>query len=227
MLHLDETIGRRTFLGSMAASAVGLTAMGLPGKLLADEKMPPPVSNKAEFEGWLKRIKGKHKQVFDAPSTNGGLPLAWARVFIMSNTQFGVPARDITSVLVLRHDAIPFAMNDDLWAKYDFGETFNVKSFLTGQREKTNFLWKPKQEPPLPRMSLDKLLEDGVLVGVCDLALTVNSMHFAEKMKMEPADVKKDWVAGIFPGVQIVPSGVIAIHRAQQLGCTYCYAGEG
>jgi intracellular sulfur oxidation DsrE/DsrF family protein len=224
---LDLTASRRTFLGSLAATAAaGVVGMSLPERLIAQQQAMKASSN-PEFEKWLGRIKGKYKQVFDAPSTNGGLPLAWSRVFIMSNMQLGVPAKDITSVLVLRHDAIPFAMNDDLWAKYDFGEAFNVRNFITGQREKTHFLWKPKQETPLPRMSLDKLLEDGVLVGVCDLALTFNSMHVGEKMKMDPAEVKKEWVAGIFPGVQIVPSGVIAINRAQQRGCTYCYAGEG
>jgi intracellular sulfur oxidation DsrE/DsrF family protein len=44
-------------------------------------------------------------------------------------------------------------------------------------------------------------------------------------MKMDAADVKKDWVSGILPGIQIVPSGVLAVNRAQEHGCTYCYAG--
>jgi len=44
-------------------------------------------------------------------------------------------------------------------------------------------------------------------------------------MKMEGADVKKEWVAGLLPGVQVMPSGVWAVGRAQEHGCTYCYAG--
>jgi len=37
--------------------------------------------------------------------------------------------------------------------------------------------------------------------------------------------VKADWVAGLMPGVQVVPSGVLAVSRAQEKGCNYCFAG--
>jgi intracellular sulfur oxidation DsrE/DsrF family protein len=37
--------------------------------------------------------------------------------------------------------------------------------------------------------------------------------------------VKKDWVSGLMPGITVVPSGVLAINRAQELGCTYVFAG--
>ncbi len=227
MVNPHETIHRREFLGSLAVTAIGLSAaLGIPASLLAGEnKMPPSAANPKEFEAWLKKIKGKHRQVYDAPSTNGGLPLAWARVFLMSNKQVGVKDNDMTSVLVLRHDAIPYAMSDEMWQKYSFGENFNIKNMMTKERQASNIYWKPKTDLPIPGMSVDKLLESGVLIGVCDLALSFDSMHVAGKMNMDAAEVKKEWVANIFPGIQIVPSGVLAINRAQEHGCTYCYAG--
>jgi len=36
---------------------------------------------------------------------------------------------------------------------------------------------------------------------------------------------KKEWTAGVVPGVTILPSGVWGVNRAQEKGCTYCYAG--
>ena len=60
---------------------------------------------------------------------------------------------------------------------------------------------------------------------VCDLALTVYSGFVAKNMNLSPEEVKKDWVAGLLPGVQAVPSGVWAVGRAQEKGCGYCYAG--
>ncbi len=51
------------------------------------------------------------------------------------------------------------------------------------------------------------------------------SAAVAEGMKMDPADVKKDWMAGLLPGVQVVPSGIWGVGRAQEHGCTYCFAG--
>ena len=44
-------------------------------------------------------------------------------------------------------------------------------------------------------------------------------------MDLNADDVMKDWVAGVIPGMQIVPSGVLAVNRAQEYKCTYCYAG--
>jgi len=38
-------------------------------------------------------------------------------------------------------------------------------------------------------------------------------------------DIRKDWLAAVIPGIQVVPSGVWAVNRAQEHGCTYCFAG--
>jgi intracellular sulfur oxidation DsrE/DsrF family protein len=37
--------------------------------------------------------------------------------------------------------------------------------------------------------------------------------------------VRKEWVAGLLPGIQIVPSGVMAVARAQELGASFVFAG--
>ena len=60
---------------------------------------------------------------------------------------------------------------------------------------------------------------------VCDAALTVYSAVTADILKKDAAEVKKDWVSGILPGIQIVPAGVWAVNRAQEHGCSYCFTG--
>jgi hypothetical protein len=55
--------------------------------------------------------------------------------------------------------------------------------------------------------------------------MTVYSMHVADLYNMKAEDVKKDWVAGLLPGVVRLPSGVWAVNRAQEAGFTYCFAG--
>ena len=74
-------------------------------------------------------------------------------------------------------------------------------------------------------MGTDELLAKGVLIGVCSVALTFNSMRLAKDMGMQADAIRKDWVANLIPGVLVVPSGVIAINRAQEKGCAYCFAG--
>jgi hypothetical protein len=225
MIDINQYTRRRRFLGSMAA--LGLTSLALPGALAAHASPQDGMKAKTldpSFDAWIKRIKGKYRQVFDSPFPDHGLPYAWSRAFIMTNMQVGVPESEITSVLILRHDSIPLAMTHDLWPKYNFSEVFGIKG--EGDKPFTrNPFYQPEAPLPLPGMAAEELLRDNVLIGVCDLALTFYSKGVAEKMNMQPEDVKKDWVAGVIPGIQIVPSGVMAINRAQLAGCTYCFAG--
>jgi len=44
-------------------------------------------------------------------------------------------------------------------------------------------------------------------------------------MNLDKAEVYKDLIAGVLPGIQIVPSGVWALGRAQENGCGYIFAG--
>ena len=74
-------------------------------------------------------------------------------------------------------------------------------------------------------MAVDELVAKGVLFGICNMALTFYSAQMAKKTAMQAETIKKDWVANLLPGVQVVPSGVIAINRAQEKGCAYCFAG--
>jgi intracellular sulfur oxidation DsrE/DsrF family protein len=60
---------------------------------------------------------------------------------------------------------------------------------------------------------------------VCNAALTVHTAVIAAAMKLDATEVKKDWEAGILPGIQMVPSGVWALGRAQEHGCGYIFAG--
>jgi intracellular sulfur oxidation DsrE/DsrF family protein len=41
-------------------------------------------------------------------------------------------------------------------------------------------------------------------------------------MGLKAADVKQEWLQGLLPGIQPVPSGVWAIGRAHEHGCAYC-----
>jgi hypothetical protein len=57
------------------------------------------------------------------------------------------------------------------------------------------------------------------------MALQVYSGIVAQKANLPHEEVLNDWKSGVLPDVQIVPSGVWAIGRAQENGFGYCYAG--
>jgi len=229
---------RRGFLGSIAAgtTAIGAAAIAAPLNSYAEAIK---ASNPEDADAWFNKLKGKHKAVFDATKPHEILPFAWPRVFLLSNAATGTVAKDCGVVVVLRHSAIPFAMEDRLWAKYNFSEFFKVGSiggtFKAEDAEtaitKRNPFWKPKAgDFVIPGVGqvpigINDLQSDGVLFCVCDAALTVNSAVYAAKNNMDAATVKKDWTAGILPDIQVVPSGVWALGRAQEKGCAYIFAG--
>ncbi len=223
----QHTYQRRQFLETLLASAsVGVAGLTLPLHFGFAMNPSSPSPDVPGFDQWLQKINGKHRQVFDAAGSNSGLPLAWSRVFLMTNKAAGVDEKDVSAVVVLRHEGIPLGLETRIWEKYNFKDVFKVTDLMTKNVLATNPFWQPKEGTlPLPGMSIDQLQQSGVLFGICDMALTVMSNAVAGKMKLDPVEVKKDWVAGIFPGIQIVPSGVLAVNRAQEHGCTYCYAG--
>jgi intracellular sulfur oxidation DsrE/DsrF family protein len=230
MVNLSQLTRRRGFLGTIAAGGVSLFGLASLAKSTPRGFMnSPPLqagTGDASFEAWIGKIKGKHKQVFDSPELNHGFPFAWSRVFLMSHKAAGVPDGDVTAVLILRHESIPAAMGHALWPKYKFGEVFNVTDPATKAPSLRNPFFQMKEsEQPLPHITIEDLQASGVLIGVCDMALTFYSGKVGKSMNMDPADVKKEWVAGVIPGIQIVPSGVYAVNRTQEAGCTYCYAG--
>lgn len=234
MAQKKITAGRRQFLGSIAAGAAafGMASVTNPINAISNPLNSSfsssfnSFSGLADVDAWLNRIKGAHKQVFDAPEPHNGMPFAWAKVFMLTNNQTGTPDSDMTAVVVLRHSAIALAMQDSLWTKYNLGEVFGAKDFEGKNTLTRNIFWKPKDgDLPLPGMAINELQASGALFCVCDMALTVYSGIVGKNMNMNPEDVKKEWVAGLLPDMQLVPSGVWAVNRVQERGCSYCFAG--
>ncbi len=221
-----ENPTRRAFLGTLAKG----TAVSSLGILPAVMQAATPINTAliGDAEEWLKKgIKGDHKIVYDGSEPHSAFPIIWTWAFYMTNNQTGVKDEDMTGLCVLRHNAIPFAMKDELWAKYKMGEMFSITDNTTQAPAVRNPYWEPK-EGDFPISVIDgikALQERGAMFCVCELAISFYSGLAAQSMDMDPEAVKEEWMAGILPGVQPAPSGVWALGRAQELGCGYIYAG--
>ena len=213
---------RREFLCGLAATAA---AIGL-GDLIAQAQAAEPPTG-TEFQSWLESIPGKYRQVYDAPSPNNGFALIWSHVFLMTGAQgYGVPESELGVVVVLRHSAIPIAFRDDAWDKYKLGEYFKINDPATKAPATRNpFAYIKPGDMPLPEAALDKLVARGVKIAVCNTAIHHQSARLAQQIGVPHETVKRDWLAAVLPGVQVVPSGVLAVNGAQSKGCTYCFAG--
>ena len=212
---------RRGFLGTMAAAAAAGLASLTP--LRVEAETAPRAAADPAFEAWLNRITGRHKMVFDAPEVNSGMPVVWPRVWLnTTNDNYGTTDAQNSGVVILRHASIPLAMVDALWAKYNLGQVFDLKD---GDAPATRNIFAKPLPLPLPGTGVEQLLAKGVMFGVCNVALTIYSGAVAQKMGLDAATVKAEWVAGLIPGCQVVPSGVLAVSRTQEKGCVYCFAG--
>ena len=223
-----STTNRRDFLGkiAMGAGALTIASLAFPSPLAAHSN--PVKSSAGDPEEWLNQIKGKHRIVFDVAEPQGMMPLAWSRVFLMTNQQTGADPNDCTAVVVLRHEAIPYAFNDSVWEKYKLGEGSKINDPKTGAPATRNIFWKPAEgDFKVPgignvKIGINELMDDGVLFGVCSVAILVNSHAMAQKMNLDGDTVHKDMMDGILPGIQLLPSGVWAVGRAQEHECNYC-----
>ena len=218
---------RRKFLQSLTLGAAALGTGGLTAPVNASAGSIGSNYN-TDPEDWMKKITGKHRIVYDVTEPHHQFPFAWPRVFLLTNEATGTPPGDCSVVVVLRHNAIPFAMDDHLWEKYKFGEMFHVTDPDTNTPASKNAFWKPApgtfKFPGIGPVSIgiNELQESGVQFVVCDAAMTVYSAAVAGN-DGDAAAVKKEWVAGVLPGIHVVPSGVWAVGRAQEKGCAYCF----
>ncbi len=224
----NSTTHRRGFLGMLATGAAAtfaIPAIAAPFRTPFHEN-----ANADDPDAWFASIGGKHRIVFDATEPHEIFPFAWPKVFLMTNQATGSSAKDCGVVVILRHNAIPYAFDSSVWPKYKFGDYFKVNDFMTKNPSQANHYYKNTTPVNLPGvgpviLSIDDLQASGVKYCICDVAMTVHSAIMAQTMNMKPEDVKKEWMAALLPGIQPVPSGVWAVGRAQEHGCAYCFIG--
>lgn len=227
-----KSTGRRGFLGSIAAgtAAAGIAAISTPFSLYAEQPISA-MSTTGDPDEWFKQIKGKHRIVFDVTQPHGIFPFAWPRVFMITNAQTGTPENQQSVVAVIRHKAIAYAFEDRIWEKYKLGEYFKIDDALTKAPSLRNPFWKPKpgdfKVPGIGNVAIgiNELQSSGALFCACEMAITVQSAAVAQQMNLDAEKVRKDWVSGLLPNIQVVPSGIWALGRAQEHGCGYCFTG--
>ncbi len=236
--RFHDTSNRRKFLGALGTGAAAMSIATL-APLQHLNANPINTAGDDDPDAWFNQIKGKHRIVFDATQPHEIMPFVWPRVFLMTNEMTGTPTKENSVVVVLRHSAIGYAFDHPLWAKYKLGQLFKAHDPATanpatgdpGKPAERNPFWKPaKGAYTVPgfgevQIGINELQENGVMFCVCNAAMTVYSGILANTMNLKSEDVMKDFKAALLPGIQVVPSGVWAVGRAQEHGCGYIFAG--
>ncbi|HVX40824.1 MAG TPA: hypothetical protein VHB25_14735 [Gemmatimonadaceae bacterium] len=230
---MSDNTPRREFLGQIAASAIVLAGTACAAPLAATQPAPtpmaPPPAPKTWDDSWFGRITTKHKAVFDSPEIDDGLAVSQAAGYINQMRAALDVGNDVISVLVIRHAAIPMAFNDAMWAKYEFGKYEKIKDERTKQWATRNpYLGQAtaaaaatSDVPEHAQGTLSWLGTHGQILLGCDLATRGMSTIIAQRTNQTPTAVYEEIKANLVPGLILQPSGVYAVHRAQEAGCSY------
>lgn len=186
-----------------------------------------PISDDWDI-AWADRIKGTHKAAFDCTEPESGYGVWRARAWARQNMQvLKAPPADISTVIVLRHNAIVLAMQQTFWDKYGIGAAKKVTHPLTQEPTSANpVLLNEKTGIPaeMATAALPAQIASGAIVLACNLALQDCIDMIEQKDKVAAGEARKRAISYLVPGVILQPSGVFAVVRAQEAGALYVKA---
>ena len=222
---------RRDFVARMAATAVvGSLPLSLDPSALAAMPAATPHSAPEKWDlSWTGKLTGKYKAIFDVPEIDSGYGVWRATIWQKQYMEtLGVAAKDLSPVLVLRHNGIFLAMQQSFWDKYGIGADKKATHPLTSEMTDKNpaLLSAERQELPaqLDGVALDQYLKRGGIALGCNLAFDDVIDVIVKKDKVSPEEGRKQAIAALVPGVILQPSGVFAALHAQDVGCKYLRA---
>ena len=184
-----------------------------------------------------------HRHVFDIPELADGVGLHQARAWMQGYTDvYGTGDADVHAVLVIRHFAIPMALDDAAWDRYELGQVMAglaadkqpVKDPATGAPARRNPYLNANLRPDnahpsqyiWPDGGLDTLIRRGAIPLACNMALQyVASNVVAPKEKTDVPTALATLRRHVLPGITVMPSGIFAVGRAEEAGCRYIYSG--
>jgi hypothetical protein len=168
---------------------------------------------------WLDELKGRHKQLYDLGSFDLGAdqaPLRYARNFLDTwRDAFSLEPPEINTLVGVSGPAFAINASDRLWEKYALGERSRIIDSATGKPAIRNVLLDGGP------VSVKAMQARGTIFWQCNVALGVVARQLADARKLPADDVRADLVAGLVPGVRLVPSHVMALALAQERGFTY------
>jgi hypothetical protein len=207
---------RRSFI-SIVASLAGLAATRVSAGQQPDRRSAAAAGG---FDmAWLDEMKGKHKQLYDFGSlelADDPRPLRFARNFLDTfRDVYRLEYPDINTAVGISGPAFPMNATDRLWAKYKLGERSKIIDPMTKQPAVRNIFYDGGD------VSVKALQARGAVFWQCNVALGGVAQQLATAFQMPVAEVRADLIAGLNPGVRLMPSHVMTLALTQERGFTY------
>jgi hypothetical protein len=220
---MSAPLGRRPFLGTLASLTGAATVAGIAPGVTSLAAAARLAAGPGTWDlSWLDTLSGKHRQVFSA-GAGGPVSMLIATNWLDAHQEvFGLKPPDVNAVIGISVRAFPVNCGDALWAKYELGRRFEIKDPATGEWATRNvYLDRVAEYAQWKLVGVRPLRSRGVIFWQCNNALTAHANRFASEMKLDPKLVHDELVAGLEPGVKLVPAHTMALGLAQERGCTY------
>ncbi len=134
---------------------------------------------------------------------------------------YGLAYPDINTVVGIARQGFPINMQDALWAKYELGRRWELKDPATGDWARRNIYFDAMPAPPGKVVGVKTLQARGSVFWQCNNALNAIVRELAADTGQAPEPVRAELIAGLNPGVRLVPAHTMALGLAQEHGCTY------
>jgi hypothetical protein len=168
---------------------------------------------------WIDDLKGPHKQVFDLADADPGAeppPLRLPRNYLDAfRDVYKAEFPDVRTIVGISGHAFSVNASDRLWEKYALGERSKIIDPATKKPAVRNIFMDGST------LSVKALQARGTIFWQCNIALAAIAQQLAQARQLSAADVRADLVAGLNPGVRLVPSHVMAMGLVQERGVTY------
>ena len=204
------THNRRTFM-SVFTSLAGVAAVE---SAVAGQAPTGPTDL-----SWLDGFKGRHKQAYDYGGfdlTDPLPPLRYPRNFLNSVrdvTKLEFP--DVNTAVGVSAPAFPLNASDKIWQEYGLGERYKVIDPTTKKPAVRNVFLDGGE------FSVKALQARGTVFWQCQIALDFVAGQIAQSAGRPVAEVRATLIAGLNPGVRLVPSHMMALGVAQARGFSY------
>lgn len=207
---------RRSFLASLAAAPVAVrtglttTVPGDSGETLLATAVSSAAEGPWDFS-WIDKLNGTYRQVFDCGEASDD-PLRIVKNYLNGfRDVMGLEHPIVNAVVGIAGRSFPINANDALWAKYKLAERWRVPPGPDGKPPVTNVYAEAAAE----------LKARGAVFWMCNNALNRIVGMFAADTGRPVDEVRAELVAGLMPGVVLVPAHTMLLGMVQHRGCAY------
>ena len=179
----------------------------------------------------MNALPGKHRTVIDCAAADAaGTGIFSANnIFTGNRNGYQLADSDVAIIVILRHQATPYAYNDAIWGKYGtvLGGMVKINHPKTNQPPTVNPLNSAEYGPVMTSLGLtaSAIVKRGAHFAICDMATNRIAGVIANAVKSTPQEIYKELAANLLPNGHLVAAGVVAVNRAQEYGYSMLTAG--